>query len=217
MLEARPLAYNDVMPTKNSRKQYVAEEYYHVYSRGINKEKIFKEDADYAFFLSLFKRYLASENSISSSRVPYPNFRDTVKLNAYCLMPNHIHLLLYLIDEEGIKKLMQSVMTSYSMYFNQKYGHFGPVFQSRYLATNIDKQNYLEHISRYIHLNPKNFKDYPYSSLQYYLNVKSADWLEPNPILELFNNDADEYLRFVSDYEDHKAMLDELKYDLADC
>jgi len=204
------------MPTKNSRKIYAADQYYHVYSRGNNKELLFKEPSDYNFFLSLFKRYLSKQQSISKARVPYPNYHEIIELNAYCLMPNHIHLLLYQKDPVGIKKLMQSVMTSYSMYFNQKYEHYGSVFQGRYLASMIDKNNYLEHISRYIHLNPKDYRDYPYSSLQFYSDSKQAEWINPKEILSMFNDYTD-YLGFLADYEDHRSMLEELKYELADC
>lgn len=202
------------MPTKNSRKIYVAGQYYHIYSRGIDKKPLFREDSDYEFFLSLFKRYLSTEDQFNTSRVKYPSFKNDVQIIAFCLMSNHIHLLLFQKNEQGMKKLMQSVMTSYSMYFNQKYEHYGPVFQGRYLASLIDKDNYLEHISRYIHLNPKEYLKYPYSSLQYYLGSKNADWLTIKPIMNAFKGSSD-YLRFVSDYVAHKKILDEIKYELA--
>lgn len=202
------------MPTRNSRKTYVKDGYYHVYSRGADKKPIFMFPEDYEFFLSLFKRYLSNEQQFSKARVAYPNFSEDIKLLSYCLMPNHIHLMIYLDEEGGLKKFMQSVMTSYSMYFNQKYGHFGPVFQSRFLASLIDKDNYLLHISRYIHLNPKNYKRYPYSSLKYYNKQAHPDWLSIDPVLSLFR-DVLEYQTFLEDYEDYKASLDELKYELA--
>jgi putative transposase len=193
----------------------VPEQYYHVYSRGSNKQLIYYDDDDYSFFLSLFKRYISSTTQRSKSRVAYPNYFGKVELNAYCLMPNHFHLLVYQCAEDGLKKLMQSALTSYSMYFNQKYAHLGPVFQSRYLASIIDKQSYLEHITRYIHLNPKDWKTYPYSSLQYYAGSKTAEWINTRVIMEMFK-DYGAYYTFLEDYEDHKAMLNELKYELAD-
>ncbi len=202
------------MPTRNSRKTYTADSYYHVYSRGINKEAIFHDDHDYGFFLSLFKRYLSPTQKRNKSGRIYPNHSKVIELNAFCLMPNHIHLLIYQNDTNGLKKLMQSVMTSYSMYYNRKYEHYGPVFQGRYLASKIDHRDYLEHISRYIHLNPKNFRNYEYSSLQYYLGSKHAEWLNVNRVMELFS-DQQEYLEFLDDYGDYKNMLDELKYEIA--
>jgi hypothetical protein len=125
-------------------------------------------------------------------------------------------MLVYQTDEYAITDLMRSVMTSYSMYFNKRYKRVGPVFQSRYKAVRIDQQNYLEHISRYIHLNPRAWQTYKFSSLDYYKKTKSAEWIKPSRILEIFDNDSEEYMQFLKDYEESKAMLDEIKWDLAD-
>lgn len=109
---------------------------------------------------------------------------------------------------------MQSIANSYIRYFNTKYERRGPLFESRYKSSLIETQPYLEHITRYIHLNPKDWQTYKYSSLPYYLNEESPEWFKPEKILELF--DGESYLEFMKDYEDHKAMLDEIKYELAD-
>ena len=110
---------------------------------------------------------------------------------------------------------MHSIMTSYSMYYNQTYGSLGSVFQSRYLASLIDKDSYLHHISRYIHLNPENFNEYEYSSLQYYLGSKSAEWLNTELVMKLFKSPSD-YFDFVQDYKEHKAILEEITYEIAE-
>ncbi len=77
-----------------------------------------------------------------------------------------------------------------------------------------DEDDYWLHISRYIHLNPKDWQRWEWSSLPYYLGEKQADWVRPERVLEAF--EGDNYRVFVSDYEDHKAMLDELKHITAD-
>lgn len=118
-------------------------------------------------------------------------------------------------NEKGVlKDYMQSIANSYIRYFNTKYERRGPLFESRYKSSLIETQPYLEHITRYIHLNPKDWQTYKYSSLPYYLNEESPEWFKPEKILELF--DGESYLEFMKDYEDHKAMLDEIKYELAD-
>lgn len=215
MLEDSPSAYNVFMPTRNAVKVYAADSYYHAYSRGVAKQPTFLDKQDYLIFISLFARYLSDKPQKSPSRTEYPWYQPRLKLMAFCLMPNHIHLLIYQNDETAISDFMSSLMTSYSMYFNKKYRRVGHVFQSRYLASRINRQDYLEHISRYIHLNPRDWEDYPYSSLDYYLGKEHSEWLSPSKILRLFPS-TEQYLEFVRDYEGYKTMLDEIHWDLAD-
>lgn len=113
-------------------------------------------------------------------------------------------------------ELLRAVMSSYGLYFNRKYKRVGPIFQSRYKASRITADPYLQHISRYIHLNPKIWQDYAYSSLPYYLGQRSAEWINPTAILDIFSHNRNEYLSFVRDYKAQKQMLDELKWELAD-
>lgn len=111
-------------------------------------------------------------------------------------------------------EFMRSLLTSYSMYFNKKYKRSGPLFESRYKASLISEDAYLEHISRYIHLNPRDWREYEYSSLPYYLHQITDEWIKPKRIMELFSNPQD-YLHFVEDYEKNKEMMDILKHELA--
>lgn len=203
------------MPSKNIRKQYVEDADYHVYSRGVNKQPVFIDEFDYLYFLEILKRYLSNEPKVSSSRVTYKHFAPEVTLIAFCLMPNHIHLLVHQKNKDSISRFMQSVMTSYSMYFNKRHKRVGPVFQSRYLARRIDSEGYLHHISRYIHLNPKFWDTYEYSSLPYYKGKKSAEWLHPESVIELFDGSSEKYLTFLNDYRDQKRILEAVKWEMA--
>lgn len=203
------------MPGRNIVKQYGAEQYYHAYSRGVAKQPIFLDEKDYDYFLSLLKRYLSFKPTLNPTHGFYPHYEGRVLLLAYCLMRNHIHLLLYQRDERAMIEFMRSLMTSYSMYFNRRYKRVGPVFQSRYRASLISRDDYLEHISRYIHLNPRDWEQYPYSSLRYYLGSASAEWISPDKILKIFPS-REQYLEFVRDYIGYKEMLDEIHWDLAD-
>jgi putative transposase len=203
------------VPGRNIVKQYGANEYYHIYSRGVAKQAVFLDDQDYSIFLKLLKRYLAKEKQSSRGHGTYPNYSQRIELLAYCLMPNHFHLLIYQHDEKVMVELMRSVMTSYSMYFNRKYKRVGPVFQSRYRASLISQEDYLEHISRYIHLNPREWEQYPYSSIRYYQGKTTAEWVNPTRILDIFPS-KEQYLEFVRDYEGYKEMLDEIHWELAD-
>lgn len=204
------------MPAKNTVRTFYADSYYHVYNRGVNRQPTFVDDDDYRVFLNLLKRYLSEKPELHPKNGIYPTYHDKVELLAYCLMPNHFHLLLYQLDENGVALLLKAVTTSYGMYFNKKYRRVGPVFQGRFRASSIHKDAYLHHVSRYIHLNPPKYKLWLYSSLPYYIGNHRSEWLKPGRILELFDNDANKYDEFVQDYEEQKKLLDELKYELAD-
>lgn len=203
------------MPAKNVVKQYASNQYYHIYSRGVNKELVFKDVQDYGKFLRLLRRYLSRNPEKNPRHGLYPCFNGSVELLAYCLMPNHFHLLVFQSDVRIISDLMRSIMTSYSIYFNKKYNRVGPVHQGRYRASRIINDSYLEHITRYIHLNPEKWETYDYSSLKYYLGNATASWLKPEKILSIFNSSSN-YLNFLKDYENHKQMIREIKLQLAD-
>jgi len=202
------------MPVRNTIRFDVDECFYHVYNRGINKQIIFHDDDDKEFFINLLARYLAPESVIDQHGNIYKTYNNKLELLCYCLMDNHFHLMFYQNEKGVLKDYMQSIANSYIRYFNTKYERRGPLFESRYKSLLIETQPYLEHITRYIHLNPKDWQTYKYSSLPYYLNEESPEWFKPEKILELF--DGESYLEFMKDYEDHKAMLDEIKYELAD-
>lgn len=204
------------MPAKNIVKEYGANQYYHVYSRGVAKQPVFLDGEDYGYFLRLFKRYLSAKPENSKRHGAYPHFGTRLQLLSYCLMPNHVHMLVFQSDKTAMTELLRALMTSYGMYFNHKYERVGPVFQSRYKASRITTDSYLQHISRYIHLNPQDWRDYQYSSLPYYLKQRSAEWIQPGPIMEIFSDNTQQYLQFINDYEDQKQILDELKWELAD-
>jgi putative transposase len=195
------------MPRKHSSKIYIENGYYHIYNRGVEKRDIFLDDQDYQVFLHLLKYYLSRINN----KIPYPSFNipsyklvrprplnnlaDKVDLLAFCLMPNHFHLIIKQLDKEGMKKLMLKLCTTYSMYFNKRNNRVGHLFQSIYKAVLIDNDSYLLHLSRYIHLNPIDTAltgvtpvNYPYSSYQYYLGIKKADWVKPQFILQYFKS-----------------------------
>jgi putative transposase len=204
------------MPSKNIVKHYATHTYFHIYNRGVEKRDIFIDEQDFAVFLGYLKRHLGSEAIVKKpSGYLYPNYHNDLTLLAFCLMSNHFHLLLYQKEDlSAITKLLRSVCTSYTMYFNKKYKRVGHLFQERYKASSISSDAYVQHISRYIHLNPSNYKTYKWSSLPYFKGLSHADWINPEPILEMFKN-REEYFDFVQDYEAQKEILEELKYELA--
>jgi putative transposase len=206
------------MPSRNTLKEYREGSYYHIYNRGVEKRDIFLDEQDYAIFLHLLKYFLSpAEKEIKNPLVglynlkyirprPLENLAGKVELLAYCLMPNHFHLLIKLITYSGMTELMQKVLTAYSMYFNKRYERVGHLFQGRYKAAVVDNGEYLLHLSRYIYENPLELfgmtrtvlVSYPYSSYAYYLKVKHANWINTEYILGFFD-EKQTYQDFVED------------------
>lgn len=206
------------MPKRNAVKMYGADQYYHVYNRGVNKSAIFVEDIDRVFFLSLFKRHLTPGEEVLVKGRVIPNYAEQIELVAYCLMRNHFHLLVYLKEADGLEKLMRSVMTAYSMYFNYKYNRSGGLFEGRFLASRITSDAYLWHVSRYIHLNPLDagfdYREYPYSSLDYYLGYKEADWLHPERLVAT-SMERQQYGELVAEGVDWHELYHKINHELA--
>ena len=201
------------MPSRNVIKVDIPNSYYHVYARGHGRKKIFRDSEDFEAFTKLFERHLSEDPEFNSFGRPYPHLRGHVTLLSYCLMSNHFHLLLYQTSEGAMSKLMRGIMTSYSMYFNKKYNSSGSLFESRYKASRISNDTYLMHISRYIHLNPKDWMAYPYSSIHsYYLGA--PEWLDPQPVIELFGS-LPKYADFLNDYVDYRESLEMMEHELA--
>jgi len=168
-------------------------EYYHIYNRGVEKKKIFLDKEDYFHFLKLL--YICnSKKSIKLRNIEkiFDRGETIVDIGAYCLMPNHFHLLCREKTESGISIFIKKLLTAYAMYFNKKYERNGVLFQGRFKSEHANTDNYLKYLYAYIHLNPaklkepkwkelKNYnskqllnfiKEYPYSSLYEYLNNK---------------------------------------------
>jgi len=202
------------MPRRNVSKIDIPDTYYHVYFRGGNRSRIFRDAADSEKMLRLFARYLSLQEIKNSAGLSFPNYYNKLELVAFCLMPNRVHLLVYQRQQGSMTEFMRSLLTSYSMYFNKKYKRSGPLFESRYKAATIADASYLEHITRYIHLNPRQWREYEYSSLPYYLHQVTDEWIKPERILEPFPSPA-AYLQFMEDYENNKEMMDILKHELA--
>jgi putative transposase len=203
------------MPSRHIVKEYVADSYYHIYTRGVDGRQIFLTPEDFACFLDYLKRYLDPVPHKDREGRPYPNFHDQLELLAYCLMGNHLHLFVYQTEVRAITDFMRALLTSYTMYFNREHKRSGSLFQSHYHAELTTHEAYLLHITRYIHLIPGDYLHYAYSSYPYYIGHKQAEWLRPERVLGLIKGQG-RYETFVADFENYKYTLDEVKNQLAD-
>ncbi len=142
---------------------YFAElEFYHLYNRGVDKRKVFNDDNDRKRFIMLLYIcnsdevvHLSNLRSLQSDEVlKLPRGDTLIDIGAYCLMPNHFHLLVKEKKNGGLSKFMQKISTAYVMYYNQKYERSGVLFQGVFKAEHCDSDNYLKYLFAYIHLNP---------------------------------------------------------------
>lgn len=202
------------MPSRNTIRNDAPTSFYHVYLRGSSKQPIFLDRADKVYFLSICARHLSDSSITTKTGYIYPSYHGALELLCYCLMGNHFHLMFYQKDCSTLSRFMGSLLNAYTRYFNLKYGRSGPLFESRYKASTITRQDYLVHISRYIHLNPRSWKRYPFSSIIYYRYGEEPTWLQTKKVLELFDSRQD-YISFVEDYVESKKILDEIKQELA--
>jgi putative transposase len=137
--------------------------FHHIIDRGYLKKQIFLDTNDYKFFLDLLWKVCKSHCLI---------------IHAYCLMPNHFHLLVQ-NPLQNISKAMHLLLLRYALYFNKKYKQKGKVFERQFLSPLIDTENYLLTVSKYIHRNPLNIlvqdlEDWRWSSYKYYINQSLA-------------------------------------------
>jgi len=149
---------------------------YHVITRGNNRRQIFNSPADYEKFLLLL--------AVQKTKLPF-------FLYAYCLMTNHVHLLLER-QASAVGCIMHRVLTGYAQYYNRRYRHVGHVLQGRHKAILCQSERYLSELVRYIHLNPVRAgmvivpEGYEYSSHRAYLGIEPAGIVDVDPVLRHF-------------------------------
>ena len=209
----------------------VTGEIYHIYNRGINKQNIFLHKRDYSYLLEIIEYY-----SYLSSVLSYSKFRKMarykrelslqkirkdnkkmVDLLAFCIMPNHYHLIVRQVAGGGVCRYLRNVQNSYASYFNIKHKREGSLFQGRFKAVRILDDEQLIHVLRYVHLNPttsyvvypKDLVNYPWSSLSLYLNGASNP-CETKTVMQHFSSSED-YTEHIMDQVDYQKQLKRLK------
>jgi putative transposase len=170
--------------------------FYHVINRGNAGEAIFTTERDRVRFLD----YIAKAVD-----------RFRIKVHTYCLMTNHYHFLIE-TPEANLSRAIQWINVSYAAYFNRKRHRRGHLFQGRFKSILVDADEYLKHLSRYIHLNPLRAKvveqlvSYPWSSYPAFVGkTKAPDWLEMDWLLSFFGRNRkkafQEYRSFVEEVD----------------
>lgn len=176
-------------------------EWYHCYNRSIEKRLAFADTRDYYHFLELL--YLANDelplrhdeigNHKLEEMLTIPRGKKLVAIGAFCLMPNHFHLVLKEVSEGGITAFMRKIGTAYTMYFNSRHERMGNLFFKPFRSRHVSTDRYFQHLINYVHCNPavlyepawktrhivdpqflgERIAAYPYSSLGAHTGVQS--------------------------------------------
>jgi len=183
-------------------KEFSAGEIFHIFNRGNNKEKIFLDEQDYRAFIFRLGLVLGFDQKefenepllqFPHSRIRINSKRNLFKLHAFCLMPNHFHLLIEQISDVPISNFILKLCTSYSMYFNKKYKRVGNVFQDCFKSVLVKSNPQLMWNSAYIHMNPveanivNNPEDYMWSSYCDFIDKRNLIIVSKDLIPKIFS------------------------------
>ena len=215
------------------RPPFINSHIYHVYNRGVEKRKIFLDNQDRFRFIHdlyefndtesaenlYYKRASLQSYEVRPHKINHKR-KLLVEILVWCLMPNHFHLLLRQRKDDGITLFMQKLGTGYAMYFNQKYHRVGPLFQGKFKAILVENDNYLTHLSRYIHLNPikliepnwkmsgiknlaksnKLLEKYRWTSYLDYIGKKNFPSITQRDFINEYFENSKEYKRFIQEW-----------------
>lgn len=178
--------------------------YYHIVTRGIDRRKLFRYNQDYKYFLKVIRKYLA---------------KFKIYIINYCLMPNHMHLLVLTENSQDLPKFMQAILQVYASYLRAKYHYIGFIFQNRYKSKIIDNDGYLLECARYIERNPLRAKitdslwNYPWSSFSFYAKANRDSIVNmTNPLFselaEIEQEREQKYIKYVSSERPYDHIVD---------
>ncbi len=216
----------------NRNLVFINDGIYHIYNRGVERRKIFTNKREYTRFIELIDYYRHHKPPIRFSKFLTINVNErnqyhqklstlaiSVDVLAFCLMPNHFHLLLRQTIDKGISKFLSYISNGYAKYFNIKYHRVGPLFQSAFKAIFIETDEELMHVSRYIHLNSiasslvktDSLFTYPWSSLIDYMKTEEHGFIEKSTVLDLFLSPKT-YKQFILDQVGYAKTLERMKH-----
>jgi len=209
----------------------ITDSYYHVLNRGVAKLPTYLDVYDYRHALLGLSYYRFSQPpmrlsqlldlSTSLRRSAFDRLEESgerlVDIIAWCLMPNHFHLLLRQRVDGGISQLLRRWTDSYSRYFNRRHDRVGPLFQGVFKNVLVTSNEQLVHLSRYIHINApvagltsrEKLWEYPWSSAGEYEGSRRG-FCTPEIVLDQFEENG--YRRFVEDHLDYAAQLEAIKH-----
>ena len=180
---------------------WVSGSYYHIYNRGARQVTIFREETNYLFVLSRMKKYLKELQ---------------LAIIAYCLMPNHYHLVLKQNSTQPLNSCVQLIFNSYTKAINKRYRRCGTLFEGRFKAKEIYEEQTILEVCRYVHRNPlddglvNKIEDWEYSNYHEWVGIGSGKLCDYNFSSKHFPDQAD-YKKYVLDYYSYKQVVKDLK------
>lgn len=213
------------MPAKNLRRVAEGGTYSHVYNKGVENRTIFEDEADYQVFLSFLEDYLSAPKAHESTKtdftikgrafkgVPHQpkNYFNKVELVAYCLKPDHFHLLLHQKKHKSLQAFIRSLCTRYSIYFNKKYNRAGSLFDGPYKSVHIRDEENLALLAHHLH------KHGDQSSFPEFSGHRETPWVKTKVVLATLSGQGD-YSAYINNYkpsEEEKKLLGEISIESA--
>ena len=184
---------------------FAKDHYYHIYNRGTGESRLFFSAENYEHCLRLVQRYRAKYG---------------VTVIAYCFMPNHYHLLLRQDADEPMSRFISVVFNAYVQALNKEQNRKGTLFEGRFRHVWVNRDEYLTHLCRYIHLNPVKAglvsepHHWPYSNYAEWTEKRHGTLCDRSFIRQFFAT-AEDYRQFVADYQEEVLLQGQLaKYAL---
>ncbi|PIY69318.1 hypothetical protein COY90_01290 [Candidatus Roizmanbacteria bacterium CG_4_10_14_0_8_um_filter_39_9] len=220
------------MPTRDDVFQNG--DYYHIFNKTIDGKKIFLSSRVAYEFIRTFFYYRSSKATLRFSKFKdLPLIEQSEKekqlgfkkyfrvgIMAYCLMPNHYHILLRQMQKNGVITFMANILNSITRYTNILNARKGPIFLTQFKSKKMHTEEQLVYVARYIHTNPfagsivsnvEAIFKYPYSSIQSYIH-KNINNLETDLVMNYFKNDLTRFHHFIEHNADDQKKYEYLKY-----
>lgn len=211
----------------------VTNQVYHVFNRGVNKQPIFFTKKNYKRAVETIKFYSVHKPPIRYSKFlqlalerraelkeSIKNNQKAIEVISYLLMPNHYHFILKQTVDDGIRDFIRNFQISYTRYTNIRHNRSGPLLQGQFKAVLIEDEIQLNHVDRYIHLNPhtsfvvkdlEDLKNYTWSSLPEYMGLIKDEFCSKELILSQYRNSS-KYWEFIVNHADYQRKLEEIKH-----
>lgn len=175
---------------------------YHIIIKGNNDSLIFYDDMDRNVFLD---------------RINLTKEEFKYKVYAYCLMSNHIHMVID-VSKENLSKAIQSLTIRYVSYFNKKYDRKGTFVQERFKSKNIENQRYFLEVCRYVHRNPEKAgiektSQYKWSSYREYVGKEKV--IERRTLMYYLNNNIEEFIKYTNKTENIEEIMNYADFELS--